>query len=138
LGRDLTLSHAGSYLILAQTELSGRANVGRIDVVLPRNRKIRLDYCDGAGIEHSLYGRGYVMPVGSWHRVKLQEIVGRGTGSLTLQVDGTTVVDAKGLDTGSRGITQFARGDVGTNSASGHFYVDDVATAVDPMRTRTL
>jgi hypothetical protein len=139
LGADFTLGSSSDYVNLAQTVPSTSSNVGKVTVVLPADRRIRLDYFDSAGQQHYLWG-SYALPTGSWHKVELRETMGAGSGSLALLVDGNTVVSGSNLDLGPQGLTWFAVGerysppDTGT---AGHLYIDDV-TAADPTAPATI
>ncbi len=135
LGSDFTLP-SSEYLVLAQTTPSSSANPGKVNITLPGDGRIRLDYFDSAGTQHSLYGT-LVLTTGGWHTVELRETLGAGSGSLALLLDGSTVASGSSLDTGSQGATWFAVGDKYTPSdtgTAGHLYVDDVVL-VDPPST---
>lgn len=127
LGNDVTLPR-GQYVVVAQSVANTHSKIGKVDVTLPANRAIRLDYFDRAGRQHYLYGKSIVSR-GVWHTVDVQETVGAGTGSLKLLVDGMVVAHGAGLDVGRRGITWIAVGDKYTptnTGTSGHLYVDNV------------
>jgi hypothetical protein len=130
LGPDFTVP-ISDYLVLAQTVPVTSSNVGKVDVVVPADDRIRLDYTDSAGQQHFLWG-SFVVPKGSWHAVELRETVGAGSGSLTLLVDGTIVASGSNLDLGAQGVTWFAMGERFAppgSGAAGHLYIDDVAAA---------
>jgi hypothetical protein len=131
LGSDFTVPHL-NYLVLAQTMPLTSSTVGKVDVILPADNRIRLDYVDSAGHQQFLAG-SFVVPKGSWHRVELRETVGAGSGSLALLVDGTSVSGGSKLDLGTQGLTWFAVGERFSPPGSGiagHLYIDDVtATA---------
>ena len=131
LGPDFTVPHL-NYLVVAQTVPLTSSNVGKVDVTIPADNRIRLDYFDSAGLQHYLYG-SFVVPPGSWHKVELRETVGAGSGSLALLVDGTTVASGSNLDLGTQGLTWFGVGEEhvpGSIGTAGHLYIDDVtATA---------
>jgi hypothetical protein len=131
LGAAFTVPH-NDALVLAQTIPIISSKVGKVDVTLPADNRIRLDYVNSAGHQHYLWGH-LAVPRSSWHTVELRETVGAGSGSLALLVDGTTVSSGSSLDLGPRGLTRFA---VGKEYAppghgyAGHFYIDNVtATA---------
>jgi hypothetical protein len=102
-----------------------------VDVILPADHRLRLDYTDSAGQQHFLFG-SFVVPTGAWHTVALSETVGAGSGSLALLVDGTTVASGSTLDLGTQGVTWFAVGErfspPGSSTPAGHLYIDDVTT----------
>jgi hypothetical protein len=132
LGPDVTVP-ISDYLVLAETIPSTSTNVGRVDVILPADNRIRLDYFDSAGLQHNLFGT-YVFPKGSWHAVELRETVGAGNGSLALLVDGNAVASGSNLNLGTQGVTWFAVGEEFSppnSGTAGHLYIDDV-TAADP------
>ena len=130
LGPDFTMA-SPNYLVLAQTMPITSSNVGKVDVIVPADNRIRLDYTDSAGQHHFLWG-SFVVPTGSWHTVELRETVGAGTGSLALLVDGTIVSGGSNLDLGTQGVTWFAVGErfapPGSGTA-GHLYIDDVGVS---------
>jgi hypothetical protein len=129
LGPDFTVPHL-NYLVLAQTAPITSSNVGKVDVTIPAGNRIRLDYFDSAGVQHYLYS-SFVVPTGSWHTMELREIVGVGSGSLALLVDGTTVASGSNLDLGTKGVTWFGVGEEhapGNSGIAGHLYIDDVTT----------
>ena len=129
LGADFTVP-ISDYLVLAQTVPITSSKVGKVDVILPADHRLRLDYSDSAGQQHFLFG-SFVVPTGSWHTVALSETVGAGSGSLALLVDGTTVASGSNLDLGTQGVTWFAVGERFSplgSSPAGHLYVDDVTT----------
>jgi hypothetical protein len=115
LGSDFTVPHL-NYLVLAQTVPLTSSKVGKADVTIPADNRIRLDYFDSAGQQHYLWGR-FVVP----------------KGSLALLVDGTTVASGSNLDLGTKGLTWFAVGEEhapGNSGIAGHLYIDNVtATA---------
>ena len=131
LGATFTVPH-DDYLVLAQTVLNTSSTVGKVDVILPADNRIRLDYVDSAGRQHFLGGR-FVVPRRSWHTVELRETVGARRGSLTLLVDRHTAASGSKLDLGTRGLTWFAVGEEYAppgRGYAGHLYIDDVtATA---------
>jgi hypothetical protein len=118
-------------VVLAQTAPITSSNVGKVDVIVPADNRIRLDYTDSAEQHHFLWG-SFVVPPGSWHTVELRETVGAGTGSLALLVDGTIVSGGSNLDLGTQGVTWFAVGErfapPGSGTA-GHLFIDDVAAS---------
>jgi hypothetical protein len=128
LGADVTVP-ISDYLVLAQTVPITSSNVGKVDVILPADGHIRLDYTDSAKLQHNLFG-SFVVPTGGWHTVAVSETVGAGSGSLALLVDGTTVVSRSNLDLGTQGVTKFAVGEIfsprGGSTPAGHLYIDDV------------
>src|SRR5437764_5328983 len=109
LGAVFTVPH-NHALVLAQTVPLISSKVGQVDVTLPADNRIRLDYFNSAGRQHYLWGR-LVVPRGSWHTVTLRETVGAGSGRLALLVDGTTVASRSNLNLGPRGVTRFAVGE---------------------------
>jgi hypothetical protein len=127
LGPDFAVA-SPNYVVLAQTVPVTSSNVG---VIVPADNRIRLDYTDSAGQHHFLWG-SFVVPMGSWHTVELQETVGAGSGSLALLVDGTPVASGSSLDLGTQGVTWFAVGDRFAppgGGTAGHLYIDDVTAA---------
>ena len=131
LGPDFTVT-SPNYLVLAQTVPSTSSRVGKVvgqvDVILPADNRIRLDYVDSAGHRQFLGGR-FAVPQGSWHAVELRETVGAGSGSLTLLVDGTSVSGGSQLYLGTQGVTWFAVGEEYSppgSGTAGHLYIDDV------------
>src|SRR5918911_2996590 len=130
LGPDFTVA-SPNYVVLAQTLPVTSSNVGKVDVIVPADDRIRLDYTDSAGQHHFLWG-GFVVPKGSWHTVELRETVAAGSGSLALLVDGTPVSSGSSLDLGTQGVTWFALGErfapPGTGAA-GHLYIDNVTAS---------
>jgi hypothetical protein len=129
-GSDVTVA-SPNYLVLAQTVPITSSNVGKVDVILPADDRIRLDYTDSAAQHHFLWG-GFVVPKGSWHTVELRETVGTGSGSLALLVDGTPVVSGSSLDLGTQGVTWFAVGERFAppgSGAAGHLSIDDVTAS---------
>ena len=130
LGPDFTVA-SPNYLVLAQTAPITSSNVGKVDVIVPADNRIRLDYTDSAGQHHFLWG-SFVVPTGSWHAVELRETVGAGSGSLALLVDGTIVASGSNVDLGTQGVTWFAVGErfapPGSGTA-GHLFIDDVAAS---------
>ena len=70
LGPDFTVA-SPNYVVLAQTLPVTSSNVGKVDVIVPADDRIRLDYTDSAGQHHFLWG-GFVVPKGSWHTVELR------------------------------------------------------------------
>ena len=130
LGPDFTVA-SPNYLVLAQTVPITSSTVGKVDVIVPADDRIRLDYTDSAGQHHFLWG-GFVVPKGSWHTVELRETVAAGSGSLALLVDGTTVSSGSNLDLGTQGVTWFAVGErfaIPGGAAAGHLYIDDVTAS---------
>jgi hypothetical protein len=131
LGADFTVP-ISDYLVLAQTVPITSSKVGKVDVILPADHRLRLDYSDSAGHQHFLWG-SFVVPTGAWHTVALSETVGAGTGSLALLVDGTTVASGSNLDLGTQGVTWFAVGErfspPGSSTPAGHLYIDDVSAS---------
>jgi hypothetical protein len=130
LGPDFTVPH-GDYLVVAQTVPSTTSNVGKVDVTVPGDNSIRLDYFDSAGQQHYLWGR-FAVPRGGWHAVELRETVGAGSGSLALLVDGNTVASGSNLDLGTQGLTWFAVGEEYSppgSGTAGHLYIDDVTAS---------
>jgi hypothetical protein len=130
LGATFTVPH-NAYVVLAQTVPSTSSRVGKVDVTIPADNRIRLDYVDSAGHQHLLRGR-FVVPRRSWHTVELRETVGAGSGSLALLVDGNIVAGGSKLDLGTRGVTWFAVGEEYAppgHGYGGHFYIDDVTAA---------
>jgi hypothetical protein len=129
LGTDFTVP-PNDYLVLAQTVPITSSKVGKVDVILPADNRIRLDYVDSAGHQQFLAGR-FVVPKGSWHTVELRETVGAGSGSLALLVDGASVSGGNTLNLGTQGLTGFAVGErfspPGSGTA-GHLYIDNVTT----------
>ena len=129
LGTDFTLPR-NDYLVLAQTVPLTSSKVGKVDVILPADNRIRLDYVDSAGHQQFLAG-SFVVPKGSWHTVELRETVGAGSGSLALLVDGASVSGGNTLNLGTQGLTWFAVGErfspAGSGTA-GHLYIDNVTT----------
>jgi hypothetical protein len=119
-------------LVLAQTVPRTSSKVGKVDVTVPADNRIRLDYFDSAGRQHYLWGR-VAVPRHSWHTVELRETVGVGSGSLALLLDGTTVSSGSTLDLGRQGVTRFALGEEYAppgRGYAGHLYIDNVtATA---------
>jgi hypothetical protein len=133
LGATFTVPH-NAYLVLAQTVPSTFSRVGKVDVTIPADNRIRLDYVDSAGHQHLLRGR-FVIPRRSWHTVELRETVGTGRGSLTLLVDSHTTASGSKLDLGTRGVTWFAVGEEYAppgRGYAGHLYIDDVTAAATP------
>jgi hypothetical protein len=129
LGTAFTVPH-NDALVLAQTVPSISSKVGKVDVTLPADNRIRLDYFDSAGHQHYLWGR-FAVPRHSWHTVELRETMGAGSGSLALLVDGTTVSSGSNLDLGPQGVTWFAVGEEYAprgRGYAGHFYIDNVTT----------
>jgi hypothetical protein len=130
LGADFTVP-ISDYLVLAQTVPVTSSTAGKVDVILPADHRIRLDYVNSAGQQRFLFG-SFVVPTGTWHTVALSETVGAGSGSLALLVDGTTVASGSHLDLGTQGVTWFAVGErfspPGSSTAAGHLYIDDVTT----------
>ena len=130
LGATFTVPH-NAYVVLAQTVPSTSSRVGKVDVTIPADNRIRLDYVDSAGHQHFLRGR-FVVPRRSWHTVELRETVGAGSDSLALLVDGNIVAGGSELDLGTRGVTWFAVGEEYAppgHGYAGHFYIDDVTAA---------
>jgi hypothetical protein len=130
LGPDFTVA-SPNYLVLAQTAPITSSNAGKVDVIVPADNRIRLDYTDSAGQQHFLWG-SFAVPTGSWHTVELRETVGAGTGSLALLVDGNIVSGGSNLDLGTQGVTWFAVGERFAppgSGAAGHLYIDDVAAS---------
>jgi hypothetical protein len=131
LGTAFTVPH-NDAVVLAQTVPSISSKVGKVDVTLPADNRIRLDYVNSAGHQHYLWGH-LVVPRRSWHTVELRETVGAGSGSLALLVDGNTVSSGSNLDLGTQGVTWFAVGEEYAprgRGYAGHFYIDNVtATA---------
>jgi hypothetical protein len=130
LGPDFTVA-SPNYVVLAQTVPITSSNVGKVDVIVPADDRIRLDYTDSAGQHHFLWG-SVAFPAGSWHAVELRETVGAGSGSLALLVDGTPVVSGSSLDLGTQGVTWFAVGERFAppgSGAAGHLYIDDVTAS---------
>jgi hypothetical protein len=131
LGAAFTVPH-GHYLVVAQTVPSTTSKVGKVDVTMPGDNRIRLDYFDSAGQQHYLWGR-FAVPRRGWHAVKLRETVGADSGSLALLVDGNTEASGSKLDLGTHGLTWFAVGEEYAppgRGYAGHLYIDDVtATA---------
>jgi hypothetical protein len=130
LGPDFTMA-SPNYLVLAQTVPITSSNVGKVDVIVPADNRIRLDYTDSAGQQHFLWG-SFAVPTGSWHTVELRETVGAGTGSLALLVDGNIVSGGSNLDLGTQGVTWFAVGERFAPPGSGpagHLYIDDVGAS---------
>jgi hypothetical protein len=129
LGTDFTMPR-NDYLVLAQTVPITSSKVGKVDVILPADNRIRLDYVDSAGHQQVL-GGSFVVPKGSWHTVELRETVGAGSGSLALLVDGASVSGGSKLYLGTQGLTWFAVGErfspAGSGTA-GHLYIDNVTT----------
>ena len=129
LGSDFTMP-SNDYLVLAQTVPLTSSKVGKVDVILPADNRIRLDYFDSAGHQQVL-GGGFVVPRGSWHTVELRETVGAGSGSLALLVDGTSVAGGSNLYLGTQGLTGFAVGEQFSppgSGTAGHLYIDNVTT----------
>jgi flagellar basal body rod protein FlgF len=139
LGADFTVP-ISDYLVLAQTAPITSSTqtvpitsspVGKVDVILPADNRVRLDYTDSARQHHFLWG-SFVVPKGGWHAVELRETVGAGSGSLALLVDGTIVASGNNLDLGTQGVTWFAVGEryspPGSGTA-GHLYIDNVTAA---------
>jgi len=65
--------------------------------------------------------------------MELGESVGTGSGSLTLLLEGSTIVTGRHLDTSAQGLTWFAVGDRYTaldSGTSGHLYIDDVTATL--------
>jgi hypothetical protein len=130
LGPDFTVA-SPNYLVLAQTVPITSSNAGKVDVIVPADNRIRLDYTDSAGQHHFLWG-SFAVPTGSWHTVELRETVGAGSGSLALLVDGTTVSSGSNLDLGTQGVTWFAVGERFAppgGGTAGHLYIDDVTAS---------
>jgi hypothetical protein len=130
LGPDVTVP-ISDYLVLAQTVPIISSNAGKVDVILPADDRIRLDYSDSAGQHHFLWG-SFVVPKGSWHSVELRETVGAGSGTLALLVDGNTVASGSSLDLGTQGVTWFGVGErfsLPGSATAGHLYIDDVNAA---------
>jgi hypothetical protein len=131
LGTDFTVP-SNDYLVLVQTVPLTSSRVGKVDVILPADNRIHLDYVDSAGHQQVLGGR-FVVPRGGWHTVALRETVGAGSGSLVLLVDGTSVSGGSTLNLGTQRLTWFAVGEEYSplsSSTAGHLYIDDVtATA---------
>jgi hypothetical protein len=128
LGAAFTVPH-NAALVVAQTVPSTSSRVGKVDVTMPADNRIRLDYFDRAGRQHYLWGRGLAVPRGSWHRVELRETMGAGGGSLTLLVDGKTVASRSKLALGRQGVTWFAVGEEYAppgRGYAGRLYIDDV------------
>jgi hypothetical protein len=133
LGAAFTVPH-NDALVLAQTVPRTSSKVGKVDVTIPADNRIRLDYFDSAGRQHYLWGR-VAVPRGSWHTVELRETVGTGSGSLALLMDGTTVSSGSKLDLGRQGVMWFAVGEEYAprgRGYAGHFYIDNV-TATSTM-----
>jgi hypothetical protein len=127
LGAAFTVPH-GAYLVVAQTAPRPSSKVGKVDVIVPANNRIRLDYIDRAGRQHYLWGR-FAVPRGSWHTVVLRETVGAGSGRLALLVDGNTAASGSKLDLGTLGLRWFAVGEVYARPSrgyAGHLYIDNV------------
>ena len=130
LGPDFTVA-SPNYVVLAQTVPITSSNVGKVDVIVPADDRIRLDYTDSAGQLHYLWG-SFVVPPGSWHTVQLSETVGAGNGSLALLVDGNIVSSGSNLDLGTQGVTWFAVGERFAppgSGVAGHLYIDDVGAS---------
>jgi hypothetical protein len=130
LGPDFTVA-SPNYVVLAQTVPITSSNVGKVDVIVPADDRLRLDYTDSAGQHHFLWG-SFVVPPGSWHTVQLSETVGAGSGSLALLVDGNPVAGGSNLDLGTQGVTWFAVGERFAppgGAAAGHLYIDDVSAS---------
>jgi hypothetical protein len=127
LGPDFVMPR-NDYLVLAQTVSSTSSTVGKVDVILPADNRIHLDYVDSAEHQQVLGGR-FVVPSVNWHTVALHETVGAGRGSLTLLVDGTSVSGGSQLYLGTQGLAWFAVGErfspPGSGTA-GHLYIDNV------------
>jgi hypothetical protein len=121
-------------LVLAQTVPSPSSRVGKVDVIVPANNRIRLDYFDRAGRQHYLWGR-FAVPRGGWHTVELRETMGAGSGSLALLVDRHTAASGSNLDLGRRGLTWFAVGEEYAppgRGYAGRLYIDDVTATSTP------
>ena len=131
LGAAFTVPH-GDYLVVAQTVPRTSSRVGKVDVIVPANNRIRLDYFDSTGQQHYLWG-SFAVPRGSWHAVELRETVGAGSGRLALLVDGHTAASGRKLDLGTQGLRWFAVGEEYASPGRGYagrLYIDDVtATA---------
>jgi hypothetical protein len=131
LGAAFTVPH-NHDLVLAQTVPIPSSKVGKVDVIVPANNRIRLDYFDRAGRQHYLWGR-FAVPRGSWHTVELRETMGAGSGSLALLVDRHTAARGSKLDLSTRGLTWLAVGEEYAppgRGYAGRLYIDDVtATA---------
>jgi hypothetical protein len=115
---------------VGQALSTSTATVGKASIIVPADRRIRIDYTNSAGSTTSLSGNT-VLSLNAWHSVELRETVGAGTGKLTLLLDGVTVASGASLDLGSQGVGWFAVGDKSapTNSSiAGHLYLDDVLT----------
>ena len=127
LGAAFTVPH-NHALVLAQTVPRTSSKVGKVDVTIPADNRIRLDYIDSAGHQHYLWGR-LAVAKHSWHTVDLRETVGAGSGGLALLVDGKTVSSGSNLDLGRQGVTWFALGQEYAprgRGYAGHFYIDNV------------
>jgi hypothetical protein len=131
LGSAFTVPH-NDDLVLAQAVPIPSSKVGKVDVTMPADNRIRLDYFDRAGRQHYLWGR-VAVPRRSWHTLELRETIGADSGSLALLVDRHTAARGRKLDLGTRGLTWFAVGEEYAprgRGYAGHLYIDDVtATA---------
>jgi hypothetical protein len=134
LGAAFTVPH-NAALVVAQTVPSTTSKVGKVNVTIPADNRIRLDYFDREGRQHYLWGHGRALPRGSWHRVELRETIGAGSSRLTLLVDGTTVASRDKLALGRRGVTWFAVGEEYAppgRGYAGRLYIDDVIAQATP------
>jgi hypothetical protein len=128
LGAAFTVPH-NDALVLAQTVPRTSSRVGKVDVIIPADNRIRLDYFDRAGRQQYLWGHGLAVPRGSWHTVELRETMGAGSGSLTLLVDGKIVASRSKVALGRQGVTWFAVGEEYAppgRGYAGRLYIDDV------------
>jgi hypothetical protein len=115
-------------LVLAQTVPRTSSKVGKVDVIIPADNRIRLDYFDSAGHQHYLWGR-FAVPRRRWHTVELRETVGTGSDSLALLMDGNIVSSGSKLDLGRQGVTRFALGEEYAppgRGYAGRLYIDNV------------
>jgi hypothetical protein len=127
LGAAFTVPH-NDALVLAQTVPIISSKVGKVDVTLPADNRIRLDYFNSVGHLHYLWGR-FAVPRRSWHTVELREIVGAGRGNLALLVDGHIAAGGNKLNLGTQGVTWFAVGEEYAppgRGYAGHLFIDDV------------
>jgi hypothetical protein len=121
-------------VVLAQTVPRSSSRVGKVDVIVPADNRIRLDYIDSARHHRYLWGR-FAIPRRSWHTVELRETVGPGSGSLALLVDRRTAAHGSKLALGTQGVTWFALGEEYAppgRGYAGRLYIDDVTATSTP------
>jgi hypothetical protein len=67
-----------------------------------------------------------VLPVSGWHEIEMDITAGSSTGTVTLYLDGISVLALTGQNTGTTGFASITAGD-GNSSRTNTFYIDDVS-----------